>query len=54
MNVRNERLTLQAGSLSLLTAILWGGNSVAIKIALSGLPPLALASIRIFLGGLAV
>ena len=32
MTVLNERLTLQAGSLALLTAILWGGNSIAIKI----------------------
>ena len=51
MNVRNERLTLQTGSLSLLLAMLWGGNTVAIKMALSGVPPLAIASIRFFLGG---
>ncbi len=54
MNVKNERLTLQAGSISLLVAILWGGNSVAIKMALSGFPPLAVASIRFFLGGFTV
>ena len=54
MTVLNERLTLQAGSLALLTAILWGGNSIAIKIALDGLPPLALAAARFLLGGLAV
>jgi drug/metabolite transporter (DMT)-like permease len=30
----------------LLLAILWGGNVVAIKIALSGIPPLAMAGIR--------
>ncbi|MCZ6635943.1 MAG: DMT family transporter [bacterium] len=54
MKVQNERLGLQAGSLALLTAILWGGNSVAIKIALAGFPPLAIAFIRFFLGGLTV
>jgi drug/metabolite transporter (DMT)-like permease len=52
--VLNERLTLQAGSLALLTAILWGGNSIAIKVALDGLPPLALAAARFLLGGMAV
>ncbi len=54
MKVLNERLTLKAGSLALLTAVLWGGNSVAIKLALGGMPPLALAGARFFLGGLAV
>ena len=54
MTVLNERLTLQASSLALLTAILWGGNSIAIKIALDGLPPLALAAARFLLGGLAL
>ncbi len=54
MNVLNERLTLQAAGLALVTAILWGGNSIAIKIALDGLPPLALAAARFLLGGLAV
>ena len=54
MNVLNERLTLKAGSLALLTAVLWGGNSVAIKVGLSGFPPIALAAARFFFGGLAV
>jgi len=54
MNVRNERFTLQAGSLTALTAILWGGTTVAIKMALPGIPPLALAGIRFFLGGITV
>ncbi len=52
MNVQNERLTAGAAGLTLLTAILWGGNSVAIKIALAGVPPLALAGVRFLLGGL--
>lgn len=54
MKVLNERLTLSAGSLALLTAVLWGGNSVAIKVALAGMPPLALAGTRFLLGGLTV
>lgn len=54
MNVQNERLGLQTGSLALLTAVLWGGNSVAIKMALTGFSPLAVAAIRFFLGGLTV
>ena len=52
MNVQNERFTLQAGSLTALTAILWGGTTVAIKMALPGIPPLALAGFRFLLGGL--
>ncbi|MBT3605704.1 MAG: DMT family transporter [Candidatus Latescibacteria bacterium] len=54
MNVRNDHLNLRAGSLNLLTAILWGGNSVSIKLALAGIPPLCLAGIRFLLGGLVV
>jgi drug/metabolite transporter (DMT)-like permease len=52
--MRNDKLTLKAGLLNLLTAILWGGNSVSIKLALAGIPPLCLAGIRFFLGGLVV
>ena len=54
MKILNERLTLKATALALLTSILWGGNSVAIKIALSGIPPLALAGARFLLGGVVV
>ncbi|MFT5365449.1 MAG: drug/metabolite transporter (DMT)-like permease [Candidatus Latescibacterota bacterium] len=54
MNVRNDRLNIRAASLNLLTAILWGGNSVSIKLALAGIPPLCLAGVRFFLGGLVV
>ena len=54
MNVQNERVTLQAGSLSVLLSILWGGTTVAIKMSLFGLPPLALAGFRFFLGGVTV
>jgi len=52
--MRNDNLTLKAGLLNLLTAILWGGNSVSIKLALAGIPPLCLAGIRFLLGGLVV
>ena len=33
---------------------LWGGNTVSIKIASSGMPPAAIAAVRFFLGALAV
>ena len=46
MNVENERLNTRAALLNLLTAILWGGNSVSIKLGLSGIPPLCLAGMR--------
>jgi drug/metabolite transporter (DMT)-like permease len=54
VKILNERLTLKATALALLTSTLWGGNSVAIKIALAGIPPLALAGARFLLGGLVV
>ena len=54
MNVLNERLTVRASAIALLTAILWGGNSVAIKIGLDAIPPMALAAARFLLGGLTV
>ncbi len=54
MNISNERLTVKAGSLALLAAILWGGMNVSIKIALTGVPPLALAGFRFILGAFIV
>lgn len=54
MNVRNDHLNTKAALLNILTAILWGGNSVSIKLALAGIPPLCLAGIRFLLGGLVV
>jgi len=50
VKVLNERLTPAAGCLASLTAILWGGNNIAIKFALMGFPPFALAAIRFVLG----
>ena len=52
--ILNERMTPRASSLILLTAILWGGNAVSIKIALLGMPPLGLAGVRFLIGGLVV
>ena len=54
MNILNERITIQAGSLAFLAATLWGGMNVSVKIALSGIPPLALAGIRFLLGSFVV
>jgi drug/metabolite transporter (DMT)-like permease len=54
MTVRNDRLNLRTGLLNLLTAVLWGGNSVSIKLGLAGIPPLCLAGIRFSLGALVV
>ena len=50
MNVLNERLTPQAACLTSLLAMLWGGNNIAIKFALIGFPPFALAAVRFVLG----
>ncbi len=47
-------LTLSAGAFSLLLAILWGGNPVAIKAGLETVGPLRLGALRMLLGGIAV
>ena len=52
--MRNDALNIRAALLNLLTAVLWGGNSLSIKLALAGIPPLCLAGIRFLLGGLTV
>jgi drug/metabolite transporter (DMT)-like permease len=52
--IRNDAIGLRAGALALLMAVLWGGNSVAIKIGLEGMPPAAMAALRFVLGALAV
>lgn len=51
VNIQNDRLTVGAAGVTLFTAILWGGNSVAIKVALGGMPPLTVAGFRFLLGG---
>jgi drug/metabolite transporter (DMT)-like permease len=53
-SIRNDQLTGVGTALTLMTAILWGGNSVAIKMALAGVPPIYLAGLRFLLGGLFV
>ncbi len=50
VDYQNERLNVKAASLALLTSILWGGTVVSIKIALAGMPPIALAGIRFLMG----
>lgn len=50
----NERPTLSVAGLAVLSAILWGGNAVSLKLALNGIPPLGLAGVRFLLGGLVV
>jgi drug/metabolite transporter (DMT)-like permease len=53
-SILNDRLTLSVGLLALLSATLWGGNTVSIKIATAGMPPAAIAAVRFALGGIAV
>lgn len=52
--IRNEAVGLQAAALALLTSVLWGGNPVAIKMGLDGVPPAAMAGLRFALGALTV
>jgi drug/metabolite transporter (DMT)-like permease len=50
----HRELDARAVALVLLLALLWGGNTVAIKIGVADAPPLALAWMRFVLGGLCV
>jgi drug/metabolite transporter (DMT)-like permease len=54
VNISNERLTLRVAGLASLMAVLWGGNNIAIKFSLSGIPPFALAGVRFLVGSLIV
>jgi drug/metabolite transporter (DMT)-like permease len=47
---RLERIGPGAAGLAVLTATLWGGNQVAIKAGLEGVPPVAMAVARFALG----
>ncbi len=47
---RLDRIGPGAASLATLTAVLWGGNQVAIKAGLEGMPPVAMAAARFALG----
>ncbi len=50
MPYHNRPLTLSAIVWALVASFLWSGNSVSIKFALAGVPPLALAGVRFILG----
>lgn len=52
--IRNEHLGFKASILALGASLLWGGNSVFIKLGLEGIPPLAMAGLRFALGTLTV
>jgi drug/metabolite transporter (DMT)-like permease len=54
VNISNERLTLRVACMASLMAMLWGGNNIAIKFSLTGIPPLALAGVRFLVGSLIV
>ena len=54
MDIRNENLTLRVACLATLMAVLWGGNNIAIKFSLTGIPPFALAGIRFLVGSIIV
>lgn len=47
---RIEHIGPGATSLVLMTAVLWGGNQVAIQFGLQGMPPLAMAAARFAIG----
>ncbi len=52
--IPNEQPNAKMIAFALSLAVLWGGNSVSIKIALQGVPPLALAGFRFLLALMAV
>jgi drug/metabolite transporter (DMT)-like permease len=48
--IANEQPDAKIIALVMLLALLWGGNSVSIKIGLQDIPPMALAVLRFLLG----
>lgn len=52
--IPNEQPNAKMIAFALMFAVLWGGNSVSIKIGLQGVPPLALAGFRFLLALMAV
>ncbi len=50
----NHSISVKAAAAAIILSILWGGNTPAIKIALEGVPPLALAGVRFIMGALTV
>lgn len=53
-NLQNNDITPKVVLAVLLVACLWGGNAVAMKVALKYMPPLILAGIRFALGALII
>jgi drug/metabolite transporter (DMT)-like permease len=51
---RARDIDVRGAALTLLISVLWGANPVAIKLGLEDAPPLRLAWMRFFVGGLAV
>jgi drug/metabolite transporter (DMT)-like permease len=49
-----HRITFRVAAIALLLAMGWGGLSPSVKIALSGIPPIALAGWRFLIGWLVV
>ena len=47
-------LDARGALISLFLAALWGGNPIAVKVALADAPPLRLAWMRFFIGGLVI
>ena len=47
-------LDARGALISLFLAALWGGNPIAVKVALADAPPLRLAGLRFLLGGLTI
>ena len=54
MTTELRRLDVQGITLTLLAFLIWGGNTIAVKMALQDLPPFRLAWMRFILGGLSV
>lgn len=50
----DRKIDIKAALGVLLLCLLWGGNGVAIKVGLQGIPPLALAGLRFSLGFLCI
>ena len=50
----NHPITVKAALAAFILTALWGGNTPSIKVALEGLPPLALAGVRFTIGALTV
>jgi drug/metabolite transporter (DMT)-like permease len=50
----NSDITLKVIPLVLLVALLWGGNAVAMKVALKYMPPFILAGIRFGIGAIVI